>query len=608
MCLGAKMSSKVRFVSPPQIIQPAPALVETDWTKCVICQEDKNEKLLCPADSKKKCNVGAGYVSLAEDLTAFGNAGCLSKHFDILRVNDGDGIETTLQRHRAKFHNICRLEYSKTRLQRAMKRKSTDGELSTSNDTKKPCRQHHSRQQNRTTESPLCLFCEKPASPSDPLHEAMTKMVSERVKRCATKILDERLLAKVSSGDLIASEAKYHAKCLVALYNAAARSKTSEQNENNEGGTTEKYYARAFAELLEFIEDTLADRNQTPVFKLSDLVRLYRDRLTQLSVSSPCVHSTRLKDRILANFPELHAFKEGRDILLISNKDVGTALRQACENDADDDAYILAQAARIVRKEILNSTTQFSGTFSENCQVEAVPLSLQTLVAMICHGTNITEQSLVTQRQAILSICQLIVFNSLAHSGKQTQATRHNKSREPPLPVYLGVLLHTKTRKRALVEVLYDLGLSVSYDRVLEISTDVGTKICKYYDKLNTVCPPQLKKAAFTTSAVDNINHQTSSTTAKSSFNGTGISVFQHFSSTDETTSYESVMPLEEPSDSISEPQTNPLRKKLPRLPLSYIQVPPVTQSKLSSSIPSVNQPMMTECPLMTPAIQLEYR
>ena len=34
----------------------------------------------------------------------------------------------------------------------------------------------------------------------------------------------------------------------------------------------------------------------------------------------------------------------------MSNDDVGTALRQACENDADDDAYVLARPARIVRK------------------------------------------------------------------------------------------------------------------------------------------------------------------------------------------------------------------------------------------------------------------
>ena len=98
----------------------------------------------------------------------------------------------------------------------------------------------------------------------------MTKVIGERVKRCATKILDEKLLAKVASGDLVASDAKYHAKCLVALYNSADRVKTSEQIDSC---TTEAHYARAFAELNAFIEDTLTDREEhSPVFKLSDLV------------------------------------------------------------------------------------------------------------------------------------------------------------------------------------------------------------------------------------------------------------------------------------------------------------------------------------------------
>ena len=57
-----------------------------------------------------------------------------------------------------------------------------------------------------------------------------------------------------------------------------------------------------------------------------------------------------MKDRILASFPELQAFKDGRDILLTSNEVIGTALQQVCKNDVDDDAYILALAARIVRR------------------------------------------------------------------------------------------------------------------------------------------------------------------------------------------------------------------------------------------------------------------
>ena len=80
--------------------------------------------------------------------------------------------------------------------------------------------------QRSTAESPVCLFCEKRASQSEPLHEAMTKQLDERVKRCATKLRDVKLFAKVSSCDLVASEGKHHTNCLVGFYNATRKAET----------------------------------------------------------------------------------------------------------------------------------------------------------------------------------------------------------------------------------------------------------------------------------------------------------------------------------------------------------------------------------------------
>ncbi|KAJ8050257.1 hypothetical protein HOLleu_03391 [Holothuria leucospilota] len=75
-------------------------------------------------------------------------------------------------------------------------------------------------------------------------------------------------------------------------------------------------------------------------------------------------------------------------------------------------------------------------------------------------------------------------------------------------------MVHTKTRKRKLVDRLYDLGLSISYDWVLAISTELGDKICHYYKMEKAVCPPELKVGLFTTAAVYNIDHNPSSTRA----------------------------------------------------------------------------------------------
>jgi hypothetical protein len=48
------------------------------------------------------------------------------------------------------------------------------------------------------------------------------------------------------------------------------------------------------------------------------------------------------------------------------------------------------------------------------------------------------------------------------------------------------------------------------------------------HTKDGVVCPAILQKGLFTTSAVDNIDHNPSPTTATISCHGTGISVFQH--------------------------------------------------------------------------------
>jgi len=93
----------------------------------------------------------------------------------------------------------------------------------------------------------------------------------------------------------------------------------------------------------------------------------------------------------------------------------------------------------------------------------------------------------------------------------------HNKVRETPLPVYVGLNIHARTRKREVIDIMFDLGLSVSYDRVLEISTAMGNRVCEQYHSDAVVCPPNLLQGLFTTAAVDNIDHNTSSTTATSS-------------------------------------------------------------------------------------------
>ena len=69
--------------------------------------------------------------------------------------------------------------------------------------------------------------------------------------------------------------------------------------------------------------------------------------------------------------------------------------------------------------------------------------------------------------------------------------------------MYVGLKVYAKTRKRELIDKLHENGLSISYDRVLQISGKLGETVINQYVVEDVVCPPLLRKGLFTTAAVD---------------------------------------------------------------------------------------------------------
>lgn len=89
---------------------------------------------------------------------------------------------------------------------------------------------------------------------------------------------------------------------------------------------------------------------------------------------------------------------------------------------------------------------------------------------MVLEGPSIKDQLRECSTPAALSIAQILKYNSIKQMHKEVNATlsvRHNPTQETPLPIYIGLMLHAQTRKRDLVDKLFNVALSISYDRVL---------------------------------------------------------------------------------------------------------------------------------------------
>lgn len=101
---------------------------------------------------------------------------------------------------------------------------------------------------------------------------------------------------------------------------------------------------------------------------------------------------------------------------------------------------------------------------------------------------------------------------------------------EPPVPLYVGLRLHSRTRSKVLVSEMSNLGISISYARVLQIESQLSASVIEQMNSEGVVCPRALRKGLFTVGAIDNIDYDPSLTSSVSSFHGTGISLFQSLS------------------------------------------------------------------------------
>ena len=108
---------------------------------------------------------------------------------------------------------------------------------------------------------------------------------------------------------------------------------------------------------------------------------------------------------------------------------------------------------------------------------------------------------------------------------------RHIRDRETPASIYMAMKLYLKTGSKSVMRTLHKRGLCISYTRLNTLSTDIANSIIGSWEQKGVVVPPKAIQNVFTTGGFDNIDHNPSSTMAKSALHGTCISIHQHFSS-----------------------------------------------------------------------------
>ena len=235
----------------------------------------------------------------------------------------------------------------------------------------------------------LVFFCDNNCGE---LHQCSTMSLDKELRKMATEMQYTSLISRISGGDLVAIEAKYHRSCLTA-YKNRYRSANRAACSTSHATTEEKILqARVFAEVVSHIEDNIA--SGTHLFKVSELHNLYESCLREVGILKS-IHKTRLKVQLLDHFQgQCQEQSDGKHTVLAFKEGMEKLLKDSLDPvNFESDALLMSKVAKMVWNEIFQwKKFCFSGKFPSNCQNDAVSPLLKSLVSMLINGHNMNNQ------------------------------------------------------------------------------------------------------------------------------------------------------------------------------------------------------------------------
>lgn len=232
--------------------------------------------------------------------------------------------------------------------------------------------------------------------------------------------------------------------------------------------------------------DSIRESNPdcSPTFKMTDLCKFYDKSLQEMGMEHKS-HSSRLCERILKLNPNLIAHgRVGQIKLLTFRENTDEVLRTAAKQNSNcnADAIKFSKVATVIRKEILDLSEGNGWKDLMENHNETTPQLLKTLLKGIivgpeCPGKGDQEEFF---DQAVRTISQLICFHTRKGRRRRRENSHyHHKHAEQPVPIYLAMKIYGSTRSRELLDTVYRLGLSISYDRLQDILDEGASTMCQ---------------------------------------------------------------------------------------------------------------------------------
>ena len=332
-----------------------------------------------------------------------------------------------------------------------------------------------------------CFFCQDKGTRKFKLHKVTTfnagSQLRESVEHSSNQTLLVRLNTVIDSNDAHAIDVLYHKVCWNTNVINPSRPKATKRKlvtdeENNDNAIEVHVIMKGENVFVDQIK-TLLKSGQ--VINMASVEELYENVMSSLGIINSSTYTRRKAKYLLQekisdlefsipmqfNQPELLSMKRTKDIAL-----------SEVENNKESDLRSVVNAAKILRKKCLNvEPWLFNGTLERT--EEHIPYELLLFFRGIVKGTVTDENQLVNKK--VYSLAESTLYSYLS----QRQVTTVHRSIQPfnrhtrewPLQLATGILIHETIRSKKLIDYLHSLSLSVDYKRILRLENQMANEI-----------------------------------------------------------------------------------------------------------------------------------
>ncbi|MES9879344.1 MAG: hypothetical protein ABW185_00490 [Sedimenticola sp.] len=196
---------------------------------------------------------------------------------------------------------------------------------------------------------------------------------------------------------------------------------------------------------------------------------------------------------------------------------------------SEEEAKKIVEVGLLLRKHILSSQVPFMGSFSPQCLSEPVPNTLLTLLRVLLEGTssiqNTEDHETISARTRVACTLSQLLISNAAKRTTNAHNLYQSHDRETPMPLYMGLKLHAHDRLKILIREFHQLGLTVSYDRIMDVRRRFARAVSKRFKEEGVVVPTNCKRGVFSTATTDNID-----VSGRTDMHGTSITLIGHLS------------------------------------------------------------------------------